>query len=153
MDLGVISRFYSSLMNYDIGVAVQNLGRGQKFGETRDTLPTRVRFGGAVRPVRGLTLSLEAVAPVNDSPYGAAGAEYSVEVQRGLTASARAGVDTLTYQSLGVSSTVRFGMGVKFNDLSFDYAFVPMGVLDSATHRISVSFNLPAKISRRYRER
>ncbi len=152
-DLGVLSRFYTNSINYDMGFAVQNLGSGQKFGAVRDTLPTRLRFGGAVRPVKGLLLSLEGVAPINDAPYGAAGVEYSVEVERGLVASARAGVDTLTYQSLGLSSTLRFGMGIKFNDLSFDYAFVPMGVLDSATHRVSVSFNLPAKISRRYRER
>ena len=34
-------------------------------------------------------------------------------------------------------------------NLSFDYAFVPMGVLGSATHRVSLSYNLPGKAVRR----
>ena len=152
-DFGVQSRFYASAMTYDVGLAIQNLGSGQKFDQVRDTLPTRVRFGAAVRPFKPLTLSLEAIAPINDSPSGALGVEYAVEVERGVKAAARAGINTLTYQSLGAASILSFGLGLALTNLSFDYAFVPMGVLGTATHRISISFNLPAKVSRRYRER
>jgi hypothetical protein len=152
-DLGIQSRFYASAMTYDVGLAIQNLGSGQKFDQVRDTLPTRVRFGAAVRPFKPLTLSVEAIAPINDSPSGAFGVEYAVEVERGVKAAARAGLNTLTYQSLGAASILSFGVGLTLTNLSFDYAFVPMGVLGTATHRVSVSFNLPAKVSRRYRER
>jgi hypothetical protein len=152
-DFGVQSRFYTSSLSYDVGLAIQNLGSGQKFDQVRDTLPTRVRFGGAVKPFKGLTLSLEAIAPINDTPSGAFGVEYAVEVERGITAAGRAGINTETYESLGLASILSFGLGLKLTNLSFDYAFVPMGTLGTATHRISVSFNLPAKVSRRYRER
>ena len=152
-DLGVQSRVYSSAMTYDVGLAIQNLGSGQKFDKVRDTLPTRVRLGAAVKPSKPLTLSFEAIAPINDSPSAAFGVEYAAEVERGVKAAARAGLNTLTYQSLGPASILSFGLGLTLTDISFDYAFVPMGVLGTATHRISISFNLPAKTSSRYRER
>ncbi len=152
-DIGIQSRFFTTALAYDVAFAVQNIGTGQKFDQVRDTMPTRIRLGGAVKPVHSLTLSVEGIAPINDAPYAAAGVEYALEVERGITGFGRAGVNTLTYQSLGVSSMLSIGLGLKLNDLTFDYAFVPMGVLGSATHRLTISFNLPAKISRRYRER
>lgn len=152
-DFGIQSRFYTNSSSYDLALTIQNIGSGQKFDQIRDSLPTRVRFGGAVKPFKSLTLSAEAIAPINDSPYAAAGVEYTLEVQRDVKASARAGLNTLTYQTLGFASTLSLGLGLSLNNFSFDYAFVPMGVLGTATHRLSISFNLPAKVSRRYRER
>jgi hypothetical protein len=152
-DFGVQSRFYTSLMNYDVGLAVQNLGSGQQFDQVRDTLPTRVRFGAAVNPIKPLTLSLEAIAPINDTPSGAFGVEYAVEIEKGVKGAARAGINTENYQSLGAASVLSFGLGLKLTNFSFDYAFVPMGVLGTAAHRLSLSYNLPAKVSQHYRER
>jgi hypothetical protein len=152
-DFGVQSRIYSSAMTYDVGLAIQNVGSGQRFDQVRDTLPTRVRVGAAVRPIDPLTLSVEAIAPVNDSPSGAVGFEYAAEVEPGVKAAARAGINTMTYKSLGPTSVLSFGLGLALTEMSFDYAFIPMGVLGTATHRLSISFNLPAKLSRRYRDR
>jgi hypothetical protein len=152
-DFGIQSRFFTTSLACDVALAIQNVGVGQKFDQVRDTPPTRLRFGGAVKPIRTLALTVEALAPINDAPYVAAGTEYTLEVERGITGFLRAGVNTLTYQSLGTASIVTFGLGIKLNDLTFDYALVPMGVLGTATHRLSLSFNLPAKVSRRYRER
>jgi len=152
-DFGVQTRFYTAALNYDVAAVVQNLGVGQKFDQVRDTLPIRIKLGGAVRPLKPLTLAAEAVAPINDSPYGAAGVEWALEVERDIKGFARAGFNSQTYESLGIGSTLSLGLGLKLTNLSFDYAFVPMGVLGTATHRVSISFNLPAKVSRRYRER
>lgn len=152
-DVGLQSRLYTAAYTYDLGLAIQNLGSGQRFDQVRDSLPLRIRFGGAFKPIKPLTLSLEGIGAINTAPAAAAGAEYALEVERGIKASARAGVNTTTYESLGVTSMLSFGFGLAMNDLSFDYAFVPMGTLGSATHRISISWNLPAKVSRRYRER
>jgi len=152
-DFGVHSRFYGTSQTYDIALAIQNLGVGQKFDKVRDSLPTRVRFGGGVRPIKPLLLTLEAVAPINNAPYGAAGMEYSVEIQKNISGAVRAGFNTMTYDSLGLTSILNFGFGVKLSDLSFDYAFAPAGELSGQIHRVSLSYNLPAKISRRYRER
>lgn len=152
-DFGVHSRFYGTSQTYDISMAIQNLGMGQKFDQVRDSLPTRLRFGGGVRPVKPLLLTIEAIAPINNLPYGAAGMEYTVDIQKSMQGAVRAGLNSLTYDSLGMSSMLNFGFGLKLSDLSFDYAFAPTGHLGEQIHRVSLSFNLPAKISRRYRER
>lgn len=152
-DFGVHSRFYGTSQTYDLAMSLQNLGVGQRFDQVRDSLPARLRFGGGVRPVKPLLLTLEAIAPINDAPYGAAGMEYAVDIQKNMQGAVRAGLNTLTYESLGLTSIVTFGFGLKLSDLSVDYAFAPTGQLGEQTHRISLSYNLPAKISRRYRER
>ena len=152
-DFGVHSRYYGNVWTYDMAVAIQNLGIGQKFDKVRDNLPTRVRFGGGIRPFKPLLLTIEAIAPINNAPHGAAGFEYTAEIQKYMQGSLRAGVNTLTYESLGLTSIMTAGFGLKLSDLSLDYAFAPTGTLGEQTHRISLSFNLPAKISRRYRER
>ena len=128
-------------------------GGAQKFDKVRDSLPTRLRFGGGIRPYKPLLLTLDAIAPINDSPYGAAGVEYTTEIQKNVQGSLRAGLNSLTYESLGITSLLNFGFGLKLSDLSFDYAFAPTGDLGGQLHRVSLSYNLPAKISRRYRER
>lgn len=152
-DFGIHSRFYGTTHTYDIAMAIQNLGVGQKFNKVRDTLPTRLRFGGGVRPIKPLLLTIEAVAPINNAPYGAAGMEYTADIQKNMQGAVRAGLNSMTYDSLGLTTILTFGFGLKVTDLSFDYAFVPGGELGEQIHRVSVSFNLPAKISRRYRER
>ncbi len=152
-DFGVHSRFYGTSQIYDISMAIQNLGIGQKFDKVRDNLPTRLRFGSGVRPIKPLLLTLEGIAPINNSPHGAAGMEYTLEVQKNISCAVRAGLNSMTYESLGLNSIVSFGFGLKTADLSFDYAIAATGVLGGQLHRVSISFNLPAKISRRYRER
>jgi hypothetical protein len=152
-DFGVQSRFYGSARTYDVSLALQNLGVGQRFDQVRDTLPARLRFGGGVRPTKPLLLTVEAIAPINNSPYGAAGMEYSIDVDKSIKGAVRAGINSSTYESLGITSMLAFGFGLSVSDLTFDYAFAPMGDLGGQVHRISVSFNLPAKVSRRYRER
>lgn len=159
-DIGIQSRFYTGHYNYDLGFAAQNIGVGQKFDRVRETTPFRMKLGGAVNLARSFLLSGEAIMPSNNSPYGALGMEYSLQVERSIKAALRAGFNSLTASSLGVGTTPSLGMGLIVGDLTFDYAFVPFGDLGqgsglglNAAHRFSLSFNLPAKVSQKYRER
>lgn len=152
-DYGLLARFYTAAQTFDVGLAVQNLGMGQKFDKTRDTMPSRIRLGGAARPIKPLLLTADLLAPINDAPHAAVGAEWLLDSDRSAKLALRGGFNTLTTEPLGFASGLTFGFGVALSDLSFDYAFVPMGVLGTQTHRLSISYNLPAKVSRRYRER
>lgn len=152
-DLGLQSRFYGGSTIYDLAFAVQNIGVGAKFDKQRDSLPLKAKFGGALRPTKPLLLSLEAGLPINNAPYGAAGAEYTLEMPPALKTMARVGFNSQTLESLGTASSLSFGFGLSVSDLTFDYAFSPMGILGEQVHRFSITFNLPAKVSRRYRER
>ena len=151
-DIGVRARFFNWLYPYDLAFTAQNLGKGQKFDQVRDTLPFRARFGAAIRPLNALTLAVDGIFPANDAPQGAVGAEYVLEVDRNMKAAVRAGFNSLTIDSLGLATALSAGLGVSLKDFSFDYAFVPAGVLGNV-HRFSLSFNLPAKSSRRATER
>ena len=152
-DAGVQAHIYNNYLPYDLAAVVQNVGIGQKFDQTRDTLPTRVRFGGALRPKRGVIVSLEGIMPVNNSPAGAVGGEYTWEIDKNVKAMMRGGFNSTTIEDLDLMSGMSMGVGLTVADFTFDYAFVPMGILGSSTHRFSISFNLPAKLSHRYRER
>jgi hypothetical protein len=152
-DIGFLAHLYTTEHNYDVGLTVQNMGYGQKFDQVRDSMPTRVQFGAAFKPIPALLLSANAVAPFGYNMYGAVGGEYNAEFDRNLVGSARVGFSSENYSSLGFASIPTFGLGLKLNDFAFDYAFQPMGPLGIAAHRLSISWNLPAKASSRYRER
>jgi hypothetical protein len=152
-DIGFQAHFYNNYLPYDLAGVVQNVGVGQKFDQTRNTLPTRARFGGAIRPAPGFIVSVEAILPVDDSPAAAAGCEYVWEVDKEVKAMLRGGFNSQNIIDLGVMSGLSLGVGLGIGDFTFDYAFAPMGTLGAATNYFSVSFNLPAKLSHRYRER
>lgn len=152
-DLGIQSRFFIGPYSYDLAAVAQNMGVGQNFDHSRSNMPFRYRMGGSMYLMRNLLLAVDAILPVSNVAQGALGAEYTMEAARGIKLAFRTGFNSLTLESLNVESTLSAGVGLTFKDLSFDYAFAPMGVLGDAVHRMSISWNLPAKSSRRYRER
>ncbi len=151
-DLGIQSRVYSGPFPYDLGFVAQNMGSGQQFDQYRDPMPFQAKLGAAAYPLRNLTLSADAVLPQGSMVYGALGVEYVYDTGQGLKAAFRAGYNSLTAPSLGMASGLSGGAGVTFGDFSFDYAFTPMGILGDV-HRFSISFNLPALMSMKSRER
>ena len=94
------------------------------------------------------------MASLSNVPHGAIGVEYALDLDKSVKTVLRAGFNSLTVADLGPFSSMSMGLGLGISDLSFDYAYTPFGVLGTAdVHRLSISFNLPAKVSRRYRER
>lgn len=151
-DIGVQARFYHGSYAYDFAFVAENIGLGQSFDKRRDTTPFQIKVGGAMQPIKNLILSIEAVAPSADVAYGAAGLEYGLDVSRSVKAAVRGGFNSQTLETLGVMTSASVGGGLQVGNLGFDYAFVPFGLLGDV-HRFTVSWNLPAKASRRYRER
>lgn len=145
-DLGVMTHFYAGPFPYDLGFVAQNMGRGQEFDQVRDPLPFRMKLGAAAYPIPNLTLSLDGVLPQGDIAYGSLGAEYVLGNGQGLKVAFRGGFNSQTLTSLGFASALTGGAGVIFGNMSFDYAFTPMGPLGDV-HNFSISYNLPAKVS------
>ncbi|MFA6091711.1 MAG: PorV/PorQ family protein [Elusimicrobiota bacterium] len=152
-DLGVQVRYTEADWPYRFGVTAQNMGQGQQFEVVRDNLPFRAKMGGAISPLPYLLFALDAVFPISNQPYGAAGIELSLDAPNGVKAALRAGYNGLNqFSGLEGLRGLSGGIGIKLMDLSIDYAFVPFGLLGDA-HRFSLSWSLPAKRSRRFRER
>jgi hypothetical protein len=151
-DLGLLAHFVDSRFDYDLAAVAQNFGVGEKFDQQRNTLPTQGKFGGDIRPSPNFIIAADAVIPINNQPYFTAGFEYTLLMQESYKGMLRFGFNGLDVADLGFAAGLNVGVGLKVSDFSFDYAFTPMGVLGEA-HRFSISYNLPAKMSSRYRER
>jgi hypothetical protein len=152
-DLGVQARYTEAYRPFTLSFVGQNMGRGQKFDQTRDNLPFRLRLGAAINWTPNLILSIEGICPISDTPFGAIGTEYAVGTVSTAKIFLRAGYNTLnSFNGVDGFTGASFGTGIKLSEFAFDYAFVPFGQLGNA-HRFAVSWNLPAKSSRRFRER
>jgi len=152
-DIGLLARYTEAPMPYAFSCVAQNLGRGQKFDYTRDTLPFRGKLGAALQAAPFALLSMEAVFPVTNTPYGALGLELTLETPNGTKAFLRGGYNSINqFSGLEGFRGATFGFGLNMGDFTVDYAYVPFGMLGD-THRFSLSWNLPAKHSRRFRER
>lgn len=145
-DFGVQARVYHGDSFYDFGITAQNIGQGTKFDQIQNVLPFQVKAGGAMYPWKGVTLSLDMIAPEQNIVYGALGAEYAIQVDDKIQVALRGGLNSMTIESsdLGPVSMFSGGVGIKFDDVSFDYAFVPMAFLGDISY-LSMSFNLPSK--------
>ncbi|OIO08236.1 MAG: hypothetical protein AUJ52_08705 [Elusimicrobia bacterium CG1_02_63_36] len=153
MDFGMQAHYTDAVIPYNFGAAVQNIGQGQKFDKKRDTLPFRARLGASIRPRPFLLLVLDGVMPVSSHPYASLGGEMELDTRAKARIFLRGGY-SMQNQFTGLDGLrgVSFGLGVKAGNISFDYAFVPFGILGN-THRIGFSWALPPKSSRRFRMR
>lgn len=152
-DIGMQAHYTDTFMPFNLSAVVQNLGRGQKFDAVRDTLPFRGKLGASIQPRPFLSLAVEGNFPVSAAPYLATGAELTIDTSHRAKAFLRAGFNTRTaFSGLEGIRGVTAGFGVKVADFSVDYAFMPMGILGN-THRIGLTWSLPSKHSRRFRER
>ena len=150
-DIGVQTHYYNGPIPYHVGFVAQNMGRGTQFDQTRDSLPFRFKVGAAADLTKTILVSLDGVFPVDNGPYVALGGEFALEVDRDMRGFLRLGLDSQKIASdLNEFRGINFGLGLKVQDFSFDYAFTPYGVLGNA-HQFSISWNLPSKVSRRYR--
>ena len=127
------------------------MGRGTQFDQVRDNLPFRFKIGAAADLTKNLLVSADGVIPVDNQAYLALGSEFALEVDRDMKGFLRLGFDSQKLVSdLNGIRGINFGLGLKVQNFSFDYAFTPYGVLGNA-HQLSISWNLPSKISRRYK--
>lgn len=120
-----------------LGISVQNvagkLGSKDASDESK-TIPATLRAGVGVMPMEGLTAAFDVEKTRDDEDYRFhAGAEYAVAVSDEIGAAFRMGLNHDKFAG---------GLGVRFNFLTFDYAYVvePEKFLDE-NHRLSVSLN------------
>ena len=120
-----------------LGLAVQSIGTKVKFINEEDPLPMNVKLGGAYA-IKGNWLAvLDFNAPIDNAVSVGAGTEYMYKVKEKIELFGRAGYNTRNLDTGGLNG-VTAGIGIKYLDYGFDYAFVPYGELGN-TQRISIS--------------
>lgn len=137
-DLGVQYKVKSaSDHKFTLGFAAQNMGTKVKFASKEDSLPMNFKFGGAYSLKDNWLAVLDVNAPVDNAVNVGAGTEYDLKIKEKLELFGRAGYNTRSLDAGGLSG-VTAGIGVKYLDYCFDYAYVPYGDLGS-TQRLSLT--------------
>ena len=136
LDLGA---YYSGFRPWgkqvNAGISVQNLGTAAKYVSESSPLPVIIRAGGSMSAMKDLLVAADLVY-AEEAVNLHFGAEYTHKVNA-LILAVRAGYKGDTVKALGALSGITAGLGVKWNDYQFDYAwnsFTDLGV----THRITV---------------
>ncbi|GEM_PF-3760467 len=115
-----------------VGFVMKNLGvLGKMDGET-DPLPQDMRLGGVYKIIHSknhsLLLSVDGVAPADNNMHYLSGLEYGFKNRLFMRAGYRGNYDT---------DRLTAGIGIRYKNMLFDYAYAPYEMLDEATHRFS----------------
>lgn len=138
VDLGLLSpRLLDERLR--VSAVVQNAGSRIKLDSESGELPLTMRLGAAFRGTERWLLTAEAVAPRDNGPHAAVGAEYRLAVGDKATLAGRLGFNSRTVADVDGVTGVSTGIGVAFQRSSLDYAFVPFGSVGHA-HRLSLTF-------------
>lgn len=141
LDLGVIWQA-SEARSWNVGAAVQNLGFASKFADAAVSWPWTLRAGISGQPFAQWLLSTDYIKRRDTKGEFSVGAEVTPRRLFSLRMGYRY---QLTRPDLGGLSDFSAGIGLRHKQMSFDYAFVPLGDLGQ-THRLS--FNLRFKPKR-----
>ena len=139
-DIGVLSPAYLD-GKLRFAFTASNLGGRLKYERESEDLPMVFKVGSSYSITERWLAGLDAAFPRSNNPYAALGTEYRLPVSPSLSVAGRLGFNSKTIGDVTGFTGVALGVGVSLHqlaDLSFDYAFLPLGGL-GLTHRISIS--------------
>lgn len=149
-DVGVLYRPTPWL---GIGATGRNLGPGIWYDAVRWPLPAELRIGLTLSPtlllnryansLPRLRLLADAALDFGERPHFHLGGEYDLHSFLSLRAGGRFGPQD--WRTLGWTSIITAGIGLRHEAFSLDYALVPYGGL-GLTHRLSLSLDLRAEV-------
>lgn len=139
-DLGARLRLRPFEIPYTVSLGVHNLGGKLRFIEREDPLPLMLTVGQSVRPFKDLTLAWDMVAPRDNDPYPALGAEYRFSLYPELVPALRIGYQNRpSGGDLEGLAGMSVGGGLTVNRFTVDYSWVPFGSLGD-THRFTLNY-------------
>jgi len=140
LDGGLLYRL-SEEHSLNLGASAENLGFASKFADAAVKLPVTGRVGISGQPFAQWLLSSDFVKQIDTKGEFDVGAEITPRRYISFRMGYRY---ALTNPDQGGLSNFSAGLGLRFNQFSLDYAFVPMGDL-GITNRISLNyrFKLP----------
>ena len=136
-DLGVLSRPLLD-QKLRLGFSALNLGGTLKYNAVAEELPVTLRGGGAYRINGKWLASLDLVAPRDEEPHVALGTSYLVMTGKDVDLAGRLGYNSRNAGDVDGITGISLGIGIKYGQGIFDYAFVPYGSVGQA-HRFSIS--------------
>ncbi len=119
----------------------ENVGFASKFADAAVKLPTSFRAGLSGQPFSQWLLSTDYMKRIDTQGEFDIGAEVTPRRFFSLRVGYRY---ALTNPDLGGLSNFSAGIGFRYKQMSFDYAFIPLGDL-GITHHISINFRFRPK--------
>ena len=138
-DFGVLSPAYFG-GRLKLAFTMTNLGGTMKFDADRENLPLNFKLGSSYKIIDHWLAALDVNFPRNDNPYAALGTEYQLVTSGPWRMAGRAGFNSQTIGSVDGFTGVSFGVGIGYNRLAMDYAFVPLGGVGQS-NRLSLTCN------------
>jgi hypothetical protein len=125
--------------DYKLGFSALNLGPGLEFVSERDPLPRKFKFGGAMTHImdKPWQITADVTAPNDNSTYISLGTEYWLKNVIAL----RTGYVGSNDEGKGM----RFGIGLRFHHIVFDYAYGSFGDF-GATHYFTLSLRFGERV-------
>lgn len=120
-----------------IGLALQNIGTKIKFIAEENPLPLTAKAGIAFAVSEHWLAAMDLAAPSDSDLIACAGTEYLLQVNNRIGLAVRGGYSTRNTKTGGLNG-ITGGVGIRYHDLSIDYAYVPYGDLGN-TQRLSLS--------------
>ncbi len=120
--------------NLSFGAAIKNLGTDQKFVKETFTLPQTITFGLGYRNLNfyNLQIGLDYNDQQDYDNFTSIGFSVSPVYFFTIRGGAKLGGDS-------IFNSLRMGVGLQFQAVTFDYAFIPTSDLN-ATHQFSLSY-------------
>jgi len=140
LDGGLIYRLNDE-HSWNAGAAVENVGFASKFADAAVKLPSSFRAGLSGQPFAQWLLATDYVKRVDTSGEFDVGAEVTPRRFFSMRLGYRY---ALTNPDFGGLSNFSAGLGFRYKQMSFDYAFIPLGDL-GMTHHISINFRFKPK--------
>lgn len=138
-DLGMLSPAYLD-RRLRLALTAKNLGGKMKFEVESESLPLVLGLGSSYRIHERWLAGLDVSFPKDNRPYAAVGTEYNLPLQAAWQLAGRLGFNTRTLEDIDGFTGISFGLGLTYNKLGMDYAFLPFGSL-GLTHRISITLD------------
>lgn len=136
-DLGLLYK----LANFNLGMAIKNLGFGLRYGQEYERLPLLLKLGSCYY-YKMLNLLLDLNLPIDNSPNLHFGSEWTIGGSFAIRTGFRTGPQDLS--GLDWKSGFTFGFGIILTNFAIDYALVSYGKLGT-THRIGLRTTIAPK--------
>jgi hypothetical protein len=138
VDVGLLSPSYFD-GKLKLAFTAANIGSPLDYGDgAKENLPQTFKLGSSYRGGKDWLTTFDLAAPRGAQPYADIGTEYWIASEPKWGVAARMGYNTLTISGLQGLTGTSFGIGVRINNMTADYALVPYGIL-GFTHRISLT--------------
>lgn len=155
-DIGILAA--TPISKLSLGSSIRHIGPPMKFIHEENRLPLTITLGGAFQALPALSLSVDVVnLPHQKKTTLAFGSELMttsvVSLRAGYIAKLAESItnnqeDETNRGNIGDIGGLSAGLGLRFNQFRFDYAFSPFGELgDNHVVTLSTRFSTPNKIS------